>query len=345
MDKKNIKVLALFTAIISLCGNASAQLGYLLFKILDPLIEEYWKTLSRWWIIESGEKASGFLEAIFGGFQSLLTEKVPMSAITPEMWFFIKIIVPFYVLAIVILAVYISMTPGSVRGRAKAKSMLLKLIIGAVLISISPWILEVLFIISENLAKALWGMGAAGGVNIVKGASSGVEGAEIDRLDLVRPRERLGLYGVFADLSALHRTGGIEIFALQFTLLLGLISLILIRQVMVIIFGILLPVAFFLYFFYPTKHIGKDMFIQTFLWTFTPVAWTLALVVIGIVHGALPVYIPELYMLIGAFLFFIGSPMLIMGVGEWLAFLVLLFEVIQAAPLSMGIVIVDETMK
>lgn len=327
MDKKGIKIFVLLAIILLLSVNALAQLGALMLRgIAGAAIAEGFKLLAKTWIASSGWEALSFLEAIFDNLPLLLTTNPPMSEITSGMFFFIKIIAPFYILAIVILALYILMASSSVRGRAKAKSMLTNLIIGLVLISLSPGVLGILFIVSENLAKALISMGANAGISALKGASG-------------------GLYEKFWKLTLIHRTGGVELFAIHTTLLFGLTTLLLLRHVMVILFGMLLPLAFFLYLFYPTKHIGKGLFVQVFLWTFMPIAWILALVIIGTVIGSIPTYIPEFYILIAALFFFIGSPMMILGVGDWLAFLVFLFEVLQAAPLSIGAVVIDETMK
>ncbi len=325
MDKK-IKIFVLLTAILLLSTSVNA-IGALVIGIIDVALAEGFKLLAKGWIVTSGWQVVGlFYEKIFDSFPLLLTTNPPLSEITPGIFFFIKIIAPFYILAILVLALYILIASSDVRRRAKAKSLLSNLIIGLVLISISPFVLGILFIISENLAKVLMSMGGTTGIDVLEGASS-------------------GLYNKFWKLTLIHRTGGIELFAIHATLLFGLTVLLLLRHAMVILFGMLLPLAFFLYSFYPTKRIGKDLFIQAFLWTFMPVAWTLALVIIGIGIGSMPSYIPEFYILIGALFFFIGSPMMILGVGDWLAFLVFLFEVLQAAPLSIGAVVIDETMK
>lgn len=323
MDKKS-RIFTLLVVILLLSTLVNA--GGALLGIIDVAIKEGLKLVAKGWIVSTGWQVIDFYEKIFDSFPLLLTTNPPMSEITSGMFFFIKIIAPFYILAIVILALYILMASSSMRGRAKAKSMLTNLIIGLVLISLSPGVLKVFFIISENLANALISMGANAGISALKGASG-------------------GLYEKFWKLTLIHRTGGIELFAIHTTLLFGLTLLLLLRHVMVILFGMLLPLAFFLYLFYPTKHIGKGLFMQTFLWTFMPIAWILALVIIGTVIGSIPSYIPEFYILIAALFFFIGSPMMILGVGDWLAFLVFLFEVLQAAPLSIGAVVIDETMK
>lgn len=327
MDSRKIKILVIAVAVLFLIENSYALIGWVAFKaIAGPIIKEGFKLLAKLWISITGKTAIQFLEGIFDNIPSLLTTNPPLSEITSGMFFFIKIITPFYILTILILAIYILMVSHSIRGRAKAKSMLTKLIIGLVLISISPGILGILFIISENLAKALMTMGATTGIDGLREVSS-------------------SLYWMFNWLTILHRTGGVEIFALNIAIMMALVVVILLRQVMVILFGMLLPLAFFFYLFYPTKHIGKDLFVQIFVWTFMPVTWALSLVIIGIGMSAMPSYIPEFYIFIGAFFFFLGSPMLIMGVADWLSFIVLFFEILQAAPLSIGAVVIDETLK
>lgn len=329
MDGKKIKILVLAVGILLLSGTASAVIGALVVKaliwILGPLIAEAFKMLAKTWICTTAFYALQFLEEIFKSIPMLLTTNPPVGEIFHGMWFFIKIIAPFYILTILFSVLYMTLTSNTVE-RAKAKSILTQLVVGLVLISISPAILQILFLVSENLAKVVMAMGAESGMEALKGAGS-------------------HLYGMFWKMTLIHRTGGVEVFALQIAMTLGLVVVLLLRQVMVILFGMLLPVAFFLYSFHPTKHIGKDLFTQTFLWTFTPVAWALALVIIGFGMASISPNVPEAYIYIGSFFFFLGSPMLIMGVSDWLSFVVLFFEVLQAAPLSIGAVVIDETMK
>jgi len=66
---------------------------------------------------------------------------------------FIHLLIPFYVLALVSLGVYILFLSTSPKGRSRAKSMVSKLIIGMILVTISPHLLNFFFTLSENVTK------------------------------------------------------------------------------------------------------------------------------------------------------------------------------------------------
>jgi hypothetical protein len=338
MDRKNtIRIIALIAIVISLSihTDATASVSSALTGIfgavgkaaflVGELVTELIKFISKGWIIATAYRGITFLEGIFDNIENLISTNPPMSEIFPGMLFFMKIIAPLYILAIVALAIYFLIGSGSASNRAKARSMLSKLLISLVLVSISPAVLSILFAISENLVKALLSIGAATGISMIREASG-------------------GLWYRFWTLVLIHREGGLEIFALESVMITGLMALLLFRHVMVILLGMLMPLSLLLYSFHPTKHVGKDLLIQIFLWTFVPVFWALSLVILGYVAGNVP-YIPDFYVFMGAFFFFMSSPMLIMGLGDFLGTLVFMFELLQAAPLSIGAVVLDETMK
>lgn len=337
MDKKRIKTLIVVNAIILLseCVSASGMatavkgiwkgLKIVPFLIAEAIAEAF-KQISKWWIWLTAKTAIGFFEAIFENMEYLITLNPPMGEIFPGMLFFMKIIAPFYIFAILFIAIYIIIGSGSARAIAKAKSILGKLVIGLILVTLSPLILQIVLLISENLTKTIMSGGAGLGISAMKNASS-------------------NLFGKFTWLCIIHREGGLEVFTFNSVMLTGLITMLFLRQVMVVLFGMLVPLSLVMYSFYPTKNVGKDLLVQAFLWAFTPVAWALSLVIIGSVISSIPTYVPEFYISLGAFFFFIGSPMLIMGVGDWLANLVFMFELLQAAPLSIAAVVLDETLK
>lgn len=66
---------------------------------------------------------------------------------------FIHLLIPFYVLALVSLGVYILFLSTSPKGRSRAKSMVSKLIIGMILVTISPHLLNFFFTLSTGLTE------------------------------------------------------------------------------------------------------------------------------------------------------------------------------------------------
>lgn len=88
--------------------------------------------------------------------QYILINPNPLdSQILGVMNFFIILAQIFYILAITVTGFYLLFISGSVRGRAKAKYTLGRLIIGMLLVSISPYILNYLFNFSYLFSKAI----------------------------------------------------------------------------------------------------------------------------------------------------------------------------------------------
>lgn len=71
------------------------------------------------------------------------------------MSFFISLTIAFYVVAIMFTGFYLLFVAGSARGRAKAKYTLGKLVIGMFFVSISPYLLQLLFQFSGSLTAAI----------------------------------------------------------------------------------------------------------------------------------------------------------------------------------------------
>ncbi|MCK4492289.1 MAG: hypothetical protein KAU03_06670, partial [Candidatus Altiarchaeales archaeon] len=173
MMKENIcKLLAVIGVIVLLAGYvyasgaiATAVKG--LWKgiklgpyLIGEAIAEVCKMAAKTWVVLTAYRGVTFLEGIFDNIDSLLTTNPPVGEIFTGMWFFMRIIAPFYILAILILAIYLLIGSSSPRSRAKAKSVLSKVIVGVVLISISPAFLKILFLIAESLTRALMPVGA-----------------------------------------------------------------------------------------------------------------------------------------------------------------------------------------
>lgn len=117
------------------------------------------------------------------------------------------------------------------------------------------------------------------------------------------------------------------------------------RYLMVILWSSVMPVNLLLYSFTPTKTIGKKFLHQMFLWTFVQVGWGLGIILgtvaIGAIASDFPDY-PAAKIGIGCLLLLITTPMMFLGVMDWLSMGVEVVEIVNAAPLSMGALTIDE---
>ncbi len=235
------------------------------------------------------------------------------------MGFFISLAIAFYFVAIPLTGFYLLFVSGSARGRAKAKYTLGKLIIGMFFVSISPYLIELLFQFSGSLTGAILDQGDIGIVaeefnNVLWG---GYKGTAVilapGLLNVFAAPEGLagigaltgGIMGAGADasvgtligqgaLKGVRWSGGgaVAIALYPYFLIIVLVMLtfgfLAGRYLTLIIWTILFPLSIFLTSFDPTKYIGRVMMEQTFQWTFLQVFYALTLVGMSIGLVLLP---------------------------------------------------------
>jgi hypothetical protein len=179
----------------------------------------------------------------------LMNPPLNHSLIYTPLSFFIKILEPVYVFAIIVCGFYLIFMSGSPQGRAKAKSLLPKLIISMVLVTLSPYILQLLLNASVTLANDILVLNPAKGKNIYL--------------------ETFNYIGwEFAYKTAIDFDIGYVILLLGFLLIFGIFFAITLRYILLTTFLILFPLAIFFYFFDITKGLGRKMLEQTFIWAF-----------------------------------------------------------------------------
>ncbi len=175
-----------------------------------------------------------------------------------------------YSLAITCLGFYLLFLSSSPQGRANAKSMLTKLVIGLVLVSLSPQLMEILLSISEEATTSILAFTGKG--EFVKAmedsmGSGGPLGGGMKSLHfwLTMIEVELGFYS-FIFLMVL--VWGSFIFP------------IIIRFFVVSIFIVLFPLAILLYSFEFSRALGRIMMEQTMIWIFLQVINALVLLAI-----------------------------------------------------------------
>jgi len=234
-------------------------------------------------------------------FISLMTEFILMNPDINEFKPFVNDIVsilfPIYVIAIIITGIYIIFLSTSPESRARAKLMLIRLIMGMAMVTTSLSIYELLLNLSEAIAGRIlsgWILGGGGG--------------------------GLAILATLVVVSVILFF--ISAWILPMLAVIALIS-IAVRFFLVSLMAVLFPLTLFLYFFEFTRSIGQNMMRYTLMVIFTqPVqALMLVIMIIGLNNisttGDILGKIVSLVMGIAGFLMVIFAPLLMLKLMSW----------------------------
>ncbi|RLI87337.1 MAG: hypothetical protein DRO76_02470 [Candidatus Altiarchaeales archaeon] len=189
----------------------------------------------------------------------------------------IKLVFALYIPAIAFLGFYILFLSSSPEGRAEAKSMLTKLIVGLIFVSVSPQLMNLLLTVSEGLTSSILAPTAKGVFTKAWDTSIGATPLDL-RLELS------GLKGLHFIATFIEIELGFYTFLFFMILVWGaFIFPILIRFFAVSVFIVLFPLSILLYSFEFTKALGRTMLEQTIIWTFLQVIN--ALIVLTVVQS------------------------------------------------------------
>jgi hypothetical protein len=295
--------------------------------LAGALAGEAVKLIAKIWIALAADEFYEFIAQTTSHLREYIIANPPMDDIKGAQGFFISLMSPFFTLGIVLTSAYLLLYSESPRGRAKAKGVLIRLIYALILVSLSPLIIELLLTVS-----------------------SGITGIILDRTDVDFAGQMiyegsLHMFWIFRNLTLLQRTGGVELLLLWETFLLIMNFVIAMRYLLVILWSVLFPVSLLLFSFTPTKRIGKKFMHQTFLWTFVQVGWAISILLINAsVKGMdeiMPGY-PAAKIGITCIFLFLTTPRVVFGLMDWLSLGVEIVEIVNAAPLSMGALTMDE---
>jgi len=215
--------------------------------------------------------------------------------------YFISFLEPLYVMAILLTGIYLLFFSGTPQGRVRAKSMLISLIMGMVVISVSTYLIQLLFSISNTLTRDILGQGP---LDIGFTYRKAVDYLNYRAIDFMWTNIILGI--PFMVLSILMTAGIFIILAARYLFLIFLI--------------VLFPIAIFLTLFPLTKTIGNIVIRQLIFWTFIPAAYALILVTIGVSSQNLTgmiLEISDIISLTGTVILII-SPLILFGVMDWI---------------------------
>lgn len=221
--------------------------------------------------------------------------------------FFIFLLQPVFVFGIISVGFYLIFFSGSPRGRSKAKSMLLKLIIGMAIISLSVEIIQLMLNTSNTITSEI--------LKQYTGDFTSMHKATIDYFQSQMTRFMLIDVAISIPFLILTVLFSIAVFAV-----------LLLRYLLIILLAVIFPVAVFFSFFYLTESIGRILLKQLLFWIFLPVGYAIALIVIAVGGNAILALIPEISNIINisGTLLLIISPLIVFGLINWFtAFLVL----------------------
>ncbi|MBD3388244.1 MAG: hypothetical protein GF416_04120 [Candidatus Altiarchaeales archaeon] len=186
-----------------------------------------------------------------------------------EQWF--RIMAPFYVIAMLFTGLFFVIKAGSPRGRARARSMLLRLLFGMVVVALAPLIYQAMIELSEMIVR-MFLEGHEPEVNFgvfkmpLQLSPFGDVRKKADKIALGLTKSRsvsVTLSCIFAYLSAL-------------IILFGAI-IVWVRNMLVFFYGVFFPMILFLYSFEITKPYGRKWFNASLKWVFAPALQALIL--------------------------------------------------------------------
>ncbi|MEA1924909.1 MAG: hypothetical protein U9M95_03475 [Candidatus Altiarchaeota archaeon] len=234
--------------------------------------------------------------------------------------YFVGLLYPVYILAIIMAGFYIIFIPGSPLGRARAKSLLAKLIISMVLVSFSSELVGVLLSLTENSTGEIIGdeLNPKAYVSIAASEFSSMICVIRNLVMLANaPNAFYGgvgtLTGFFGNLKSsknlkqLHKTlHAIELVEIEIVwttpfvlllmlILIGIHGMLTLRYFMVFLWGLLLPFTIFFSSFEFTRGFGKTMLEQTLLWSSLQVFYGITVVVIAVGISIVPTSMYESY--------------------------------------------------
>lgn len=170
---------------------------------------------------------------------------------------------PLYVTFILIIGIYLIFLSGTPEGRAKAKYSLQWLILSMCVITLSPFILTLLFSISHALTQ-----------NIL---SQTPENSQEIFSEVILYILKIGNESI-----SMLETHSFVFMILPYLLIEGIVLMLNIRYFVVLSLSVLFPFSIMLYSFLPTRRLGRLLTEQTLIWIFSQIIIALVFLVIAV---------------------------------------------------------------
>jgi len=233
---------------------------------------------------------NNFFNLLLGKVVDLLTWNPDITIVKPLMDDFIELATPLYIIAFILIGIYFFFLSESPKGRARARSALLKLLISLAFVITATPIYQFLLDLSELL------------VNFVMSL------VEID----------LSITGILA----LYSVAPLFAMAICFVLL-TLLTFFALRYLLLLIMAAIFPLTIFFFFFEFTKDYGRQIMRYTLMLIFVPVLQAIILVfVISSMNtiGSVKDWgnLAGIAITIGGFLMMIAAPWMALGLLKWI---------------------------
>ncbi|HDI73302.1 MAG TPA: hypothetical protein ENF58_04140 [Candidatus Altiarchaeales archaeon] len=216
--------------------------------------------------------------------------------------YFILLLQPLYGIAILLTGMYMLFVVGSPRGRARAKSTLIKLIIGIGLITLTLPIIQAILQIIHSISSLLFSFVPDLDTNIF----------------------RIGITfftNYFLTITFFEPMVGVPFLFISIMLPIAVLVVLAVRYLMIILFTVFFPFTVLLYSFYPTKKIGGVIIKQTFLWALVPIVESLVLISTWITYSTISMSpVPEMgaFIIVVSLLLLIFAPLVTIALMNWI---------------------------
>ncbi|MEA3254325.1 MAG: hypothetical protein U9Q22_00640 [Candidatus Altiarchaeota archaeon] len=234
--------------------------------------------------------------------------------------FFIQLLLPFYFLAFLLLALYLLLVSSSPEGRAKAKGSLLRLILSAAVIIFTIPIIQALMDLSLYLTKFI--------ITTNKG-----------NIEIALMTLRAGIDGVWFHIwTTMPFNFWLILPLLLYIIVIAITPFLVIglRYFMILIFTLLFPAGVFLYSIHFTRGIGRSIIRQSALWVFIQPLIAIIVAVIGITAGPLLKFIPDSTMQTGfglaGFMALSAAPLMMIGILNFMEIALIAIEAAMEVP-------------
>jgi hypothetical protein len=196
--------------------------------------------------------------------KTIIAPKINEGSYLAMAGFIMQVIMPIVVFAIIFTALKLLTSASNPGERAAAKSQLQNLLVGLIIIPVSPHLYQLLIDASYQITIALLGNDSTAGIyqTVVKGQSLAD-----------------AIIAAYAGSSGLE---SIFIFICSLTVTLMAISMIFIRYMLIVLFAMLMPLTCLLYLFDFTKSIGRKFLKYSLTWAFVPVVMATWCIIAGI---------------------------------------------------------------
>ncbi len=245
-------------------GAAEATAKYFVVDVAVRLIYQY--SVMYPWMLTYGESFSNNYEKAILANPSLLdpSSEGYNPLITNAIAFSVRIMLPFYVMAIVLTGAYMIFISNSPEARGDAKNLLKRLIISMVAFSMSPLIVETMLATSQNISSAI------------------ISQADPTNVKMVLDGGIWGSYIIFCKLGITDLEIAIAYWTSLFVMAWLPYMVIGMRHIMITLFCMAFPVGIALYSFVYLRNIGRKILEQTIVWIYLQAFIAVAIVVISL---------------------------------------------------------------